>query len=124
MTHSPHQSALTAPRARRLRGDWLLAAAAVLLALLADRLAAPATLCGTLAPAASGTGFPDVIPRAVRDLGLPRDASVAAFGVAATLSLGFHPTLVGKVATAVVFLGIGLLTLVTFAYGVGIVSCR
>jgi hypothetical protein len=97
---------------------------AVVLALLAYRLAAPAAVCGSLVPPATATDLRDVVPLAIRDLGLPGRLSVMCFGLAAILALGFRPSLVGRVATAAVFLGVGLLTLVTVAYGIGIVSCR
>src|SRR6185436_9238237 len=93
---SPSQSALRRG-APRLPLDWLVAACAVLLALAADRIAAPGAVCSTLAPAGAATGFPDLIPQAVRDLGLPREASVACFGLAAILALGSRPSLIGKV---------------------------
>jgi hypothetical protein len=121
---SSGQAALAAPRRSRLPVDWLVAGLAVLLALVADRVVAPGAVCSTLVPSPADTGWADVVPLAVRDLGLPRDASVACFGIAAILALGFRPSLIGKLATAAVFLGVGLLVLVTFAYGIGIVSCR
>jgi hypothetical protein len=121
---SPHQGALPRGRATRLRVDWLVAACGVLLALAAYRVAAPDAVCGALAPSGAATGFPELVPQAVRDLGLPRNASVGAFGLASILALGFSPSLIGKMATAAVFLAAGVLLLVTAAFGVGIVSCR
>ena len=127
-SHVPQPSShstFRAPRASRLFPvDWLIAGVAVLLALVADRMAAPGIVCSSLVPPTADTGFPDLVRLAVRDLGLPREASLACFGLAAILALGFRPSLVARLATAAVFLGIGLLTLVAFAYGIGIVSCR
>ena len=120
---SSRQGALPRGRATRLRVDWLVAACGVLLALAAYRVAAPEAVCGALAPSGAATGFPQLVPQAVRDLGLPRDASVAAFGLASILALGCSPSLVGKLATAAVFVGAGVLVLVTAAFGVGILSC-
>jgi hypothetical protein len=124
MTDSDRQAAHALPRRRTLPVDWLTAAVAVVLALAADRLAAPGAVCGALVPWGSDAGFPQLVPLAVRDLGLPREASLAAFGMAALLALAFRPTLLGKAATAFVFVGAALLTLVASAYGIGIVTCR
>jgi hypothetical protein len=121
---SSGRSTAGARRTSRVPVDWLVAGLAVLLALAADRVAAPGAVCTTLVPSAASTGFPDLVPLAVRDLGLPREVSLACFGAAALLALAFRPSLLGKLATAAVFLGMGLLTLVTVAYGIGIVSCR
>ena len=120
---SSRQGALPRGRANGLRVDWLVAACAVLLALAAYRVAAPDAVCGALAPSGTATGLRDLVPQAIRDLGLPREASVAAFGLASILALGCSPSRVGKVATAAVFLGAGVLLLVTGAFGVGIISC-
>jgi hypothetical protein len=119
-------SSRSLPRGRRrsLPIDWLLAALAVLLALASARVAAPGAVCGTLVPSGSSTALADLLPLAVRDLGLPRDASVVGFGIAALLALALRPSLVGKLATAAVFVGMGVLTLVTVSYGIGILSCR
>ena len=111
-------------RAPRISIDWLIAAVAMLLALATYRVAAPETVCTALVPpGTTSSGFLDVVRLTLRDLNLPRQLSLAGFGVAAMLAIAFRPSLLGRVLCAILFAALGLLVLVTFAFGVGVVSC-
>ncbi len=127
MSTLPRQSSSVRPatrRAARFPIDWLTAAVAVLLALATYRVAAPDTVCAALVPpGTTSSSLVDVIRLTVRDLNLPRELSLAAFGLAAMLAFAFRPTLLGKVLCAVLFTALGMLALIAFAFGVGVVSC-
>jgi hypothetical protein len=102
-------------RAPRISIDWLIAAVAMLLALATYRVAAPETVCTALVPpGTTSSGFLDVVRLTLRDLNLPRQLSLA---------IAFRPSLLGRVLCAILFAALGLLVLVTFAFGVGVVSC-
>jgi hypothetical protein len=108
----------------RIPIDWLTAGVAVLLALATYRIAAPDTVCAALVPpATTSSGLGDAARLTLRDLNLPRELSLAGFGVAALLAIVLRPSLLGRLLSAALFAALGLLALVTFAFGVGVVSC-